>query len=137
MNNKNDDRHAGNVLLLRGAAFDFLVALVLAWILMLTRVTPVPALVDVFKDTDKLLSSHLDFLIMGAMILGFYAARIPLPRYVQWAMVIGSVTNSSLFLLSSMHVRPAGGLFAVYGSVSLTTFGFGMASILVIRSSLR
>ncbi|MEO0423367.1 MAG: hypothetical protein AAF184_13585 [Pseudomonadota bacterium] len=124
-------------MLLRGATFNFLVALAIAWLLMLTRVTPIPALLEVFRDTDKLLSSHLDFLIMGAMILGFYGARIPLPGHVRWAMVIGAVTNSSLFLLSAMEMRPPFGLVAVYGSVSLTTYGFGMASILVFRASLR
>jgi len=131
------DRHAGNVVLLRGAAFDFLVALVLAWFLMLTRITPVPGLLEIFQDIDRLLSAHLDFLIMGAIILGFYGARVPLPWHVRWAMVIGAVTNSSLFLLGSMHMAPPGGLLAAYSSVSLTTYGFGMASILVVRSSLR
>lgn len=134
---RTEDRHAGNALLLRGATFNFLVALAIAWLLMLTRVTPVPALLEVFVDTDSLLSSHLDFLIMGAMILGFYGARIPLPWHVRWAMVVGAVTNSSLFLLGSMEMYPPYAMVLSYVSVSITTYGFGMASILVFRSTLR
>jgi hypothetical protein len=36
------------------------------------------------------------------LILGFYAAKVPLPWHIQWSMVIGAFTNSSLFLMQSM-----------------------------------
>ena len=67
-----DDRHSGNVILLRVACITLLLALVEAWCLVGTHVMQLPIALEVFKDPDKLLSSHLDFLMMTMLLLGFY-----------------------------------------------------------------
>ena len=99
------DQHSQNtpnIVLLRGAALWLLMALLLAWC-MVGLGLGVPFLKAIFvgKQT-RLLQSHIDFLLMTALILGFYAARIPLHWTVRWAMVIGAFGNSSLFLLEAM-----------------------------------
>jgi hypothetical protein len=96
----------------------------------------------------RLLQAHIDFLLMTALILGFYAARIPLHWSVRWAMVIGAFGNSSIFLLESIFpvlesADPAdGSLLAIFqfyamGSISTTTYGFGAAALTVLWSTFR
>ncbi|MGA9487432.1 MAG: hypothetical protein WBV25_10215, partial [Methylocella sp.] len=123
-------------------------ALVLAWC-MVGLNFDVHFLKAIFlgKQT-RLVQAHIDFLLMTALILGFYAARIPLHWSVRWAMVLGAFGNSSIFLLESIFpvlesADPADGLFpAIFhlyamGSVSTTTYGFGAAAITVFWSTFR
>ncbi len=134
-----DDRHSGNVILLRVACITLLLALVEAWCLVGTHVIQLPIALEVFKDPDKLLSSHLDFLMMTMLLLGFYGAHVPLPAYVRWPIAIGAIGNPTAFLIESLlpgvH-HPAIGLF-IMTSITLTTIGFGLAAIKVFRSSLK
>ncbi len=136
------DRHSGNVILLRVACISMLIALVLAWCLVATHAVKLPVALEIFKNPDKLLSSHLDFLMMTMLLLGFYAAKVPLPGYVLWPMAIGSIGNPSLFLIEAVQSAPEGPPGPVMGliiitSITLTTFGYGMAAIKVFRSTLK
>jgi len=133
------DRHAGNVILLRLACISLLIALVLAWCLAGTHAITLPIALALFKAPDKLLSAHLDFLMMTMLLLGFYAAKVPLPVYVRWPMAIGSIGNPTAFLIGAILPgveHPLTGLF-IMTSIRLTTFGYGMAAIKVFRSSLK
>jgi hypothetical protein len=69
-----NSKHAGNIVLLRGATLWLLVALVLAWCLVFMKLE-LPFIKMIFKDFDRLLQGHLDFLLMSALIFGFYAAK--------------------------------------------------------------
>lgn len=138
-----DTRHAGNIVLLRGAALWLIVALILAWCLV-TMKLGVPIINSVFQDFDRLLQAHIDFLLMTALIFGIYAAKVPLPWHVRWPIVIGAFTNSSLFLLMSIFPvlnTPSEGIgpniFRLFTMVSITvtTYGFGMACIIIFRST--
>ena len=134
-----DDKHAGNVILLRVACISLLIALVLAWCLVGTHAMKLPAALELFKAPDKLLSSHLDFLMMTMLLLGFYATKVPQAVYVRWPMAIGSITNPTAFLIQAIMPEaqhPVIGLF-IMTSITLTTFGYGMASIKVFRSTLK
>ena len=134
-----EDRHAGNVILLRVACVSLLIALVLAWCLVGTHAMKLPAALELFKAPDKLLSAHLDFLMMTMLLLGFYAAKVPLAIYIRIPMAIGSITNPTAFLIGAIWPEsesPIIGLF-VMTSIILTTFGYGMAAIKVFRSSLK
>jgi len=91
----------------------------------------------------------LDFLIMTALILGYYAVKVALPWHVRWAMVIGAFTNSSLFLmyalfpvLDPLHdaFNPevtGAGLFNVYlyASLLMTSYGFGKGAVIILKST--
>jgi hypothetical protein len=134
-----EDRHTGNVLLLRTACITLLIALVLAWCLVFVGPMKIPAFVDLFKDTDRLLSSHLDYLMMTMLLLGFYGAHVALPAHVRWPMAIGSVTNPLLFLMESMALPPhiPGFRIFVLVSIVLATYGYGMGAITVFRSTTR
>jgi hypothetical protein len=144
-----ENRDGASMVLIRGASLWMLAALLLAW-----------SLVGIFNDIGfvksifsgsytRVLQAHLDFLIMTSLILGFHASKVSLPWHVNWAMVIGAFTNSSLFMLFAIfpaidpvseHFVPGGagsGLFNVYMYTSLiiTSYGFGKGAVLVLKAS--
>ena len=139
---------SGNVILLRGACLWIIAALILAWCMVAIGFS-VPPFAAIFPGKfTRILQAHIDFLLMSALILGFYAARVPLPRPVRWAMVGGAFTNSSLFLLMALFpsLEPDSGakgphvvLFLTYEMASLlmTSFGFGRACVVVFKSTFR
>ncbi len=134
-----EEKHAGNVILLRVACITLIIGLILAWCLMATIPFKIPFFLNIFKDTDELLSAHLDFLMMSMLLFGIYASKIPLPKIVIWPMALGSIGNPSAFLLGSIFPEsqsPLIGLF-IFTTISLTTFGYGMASIKIMRYSLK
>ena len=135
----NDDRHAGNVLLLRAGMLTLLIALVLAWCLVFTKGMKLPFAVELFHHSDKLLSAHLDFLMMTMLLFGFYCVRAPLPAIARWPMAIGSFTNPACFLIESVHVGAPGAWyqFFVFPSIVLTTIGYGIGAITLLRWSMR
>lgn len=133
------DKYGGNVTLLRTGCVTLLIALVLAWCLTFTKLIKVPFMVELFQHPDKLLSSHLDFLMMTMLLFGIYASKIQLPKFVQIPMAIGSVTNPGLFLIAAIlgHVQNPIFMMFVVISISLTTFGYGMAAIKLLRFTLK
>lgn len=139
-----DTRHAGNIVLIRGATLWLLMALVLAWCMVGLNFGVAPLKAIFAGKFTRLLSAHLDFLIMSALIFGFYAARVTLPWHVRWAMVVGAFTNSSLFLLMAIFpaldnpTAPPPPLFQLYllASIVTTSYGFGKGAVIVLRSTL-
>ncbi|WP_330082910.1 hypothetical protein [Methylocystis iwaonis] len=137
-----------NVLLLRAAALWLLVALLLAFCLVgLNMGAPLMKALFAGKQS-RLVQAHIDYLLMSALIFGFYAARVPLHWSVRWAMAVGAFTNSSLFLLQAIFPlldspAPADGLlpsfFRIYLMISLptATYGFGGGAISVLWSTFR
>ena len=142
-----DQRHAGNIVLLRGACLWLLAALVLAWCLVgLSFEMPLLKALLPGKFA-RVRQAHIDLLLMTALILGIYAAKVPLPWHVRWAMVVGAFTNSSLFLLPALFPAldaspPPEGLigqayfFYLLTSIVITSYGFGKAAVTVLRSTL-
>jgi hypothetical protein len=139
--------HENNIILLRGAALWVLVALVLAWCLVALKMEA-PLMSAIFPGKfSRLLQAHIDFLLMSALLLGFYGTRIPFAWPVRWAMVVGAFTNSSLFILQAafpiLDGPPAEGwgpnVFRLYlmASILTTSFGFAGACLTVLRASFR
>jgi len=141
-----DPKHMGNVLLPRGAAVALLAALILAWWLVGLDFG-IPIFKAVFPGKFiRVLQAHLDFLIMSALIFGFYAAKVPLAWHVRWAMVVGAFTNSSLFLAQGLFpaldsAEPAAGIlpavfpFYLLASILVTSYGFGKGAVTVLKST--
>lgn len=145
-NNNNN----GNIVMLRGACLWILMALILAWSLV-GIYNDIGFLKEIFPGSPKrVLQAHIDFLLMSALILGFFATQVPLPWHARWAMVVGAFTNSSLFLIFAIFpsTDPLSESFAagsignsvfdvyLYTSLTITTYGFGRAAILIFRSTL-
>ena len=139
------DNHAGNIVLIRGAALWILMALLLAWCMVGLNFGVAPLKAIFAGKFLRLLQAHIDFLLMSALILGYYAAKIPLPWHVRWAMVVGAFTNSSLFLLMAIFPIldnpkiPPPQLFQWYLFASLitTSYGFGKGAVLIFKSTFK
>lgn len=143
MKNESHPFEPTNRLLLRGACLWLIMALILAWC-MVAIFFNVPPFSAIFAGKfSRLLQAHLDFLLMSALILGFYAAKVVLPWHVRWAMVVGAFTNSSLFLLQAIfpaldnpEIQPP--LFFnlyLFASLLTTSYGFGKASVIVLKAT--
>ncbi|MDZ4142169.1 MAG: hypothetical protein U1C48_09215 [Methylotenera sp.] len=147
-----NDRHAGNVVLIRGACLWMLMALLLAWCMVGLNFGVAP-LKGIFTGKfTRLLQAHIDFLLMSALILGYYAAKVPFPWHVRWAMVVGAFTNSSLFLLEALFPAldptmadkvPSIGIWAqifliyLFASLLITSYGFGKGAVIIFRSTFK
>lgn len=137
--------HAGNIVLLRGAALWLLMALVLAWCMVGLNFGVVPLKAIFAGKFTRLLQAHIDFLLMSVLILSIYATKTPLPWSVRWAMVVGAFTNSSLFLLMAMFpsldspTLPPPTWFKLYlfASILITSYGFGKAAVCVLRATFK
>ncbi len=142
---QNSDSHAGNIVLIRGAALWMLMALLLAWCMVGLNFGVAPLKALFAGKFLRLLQAHIDFLLMSALILGYYAAKISLPWHVSWAMVVGAFTNSSLFLLMAIFPIldnpkiPPPQLFQWYLFASLitTSYGFGKGAVLILKSTFK
>lgn len=140
-----NERHAGNLVLIRGACLWLLMALLLAWCMVGLNfgITPLKAIFS--GKFTRLLQAHIDFLLMSALILGYYAAKVPLPWHVRWAMVVGAFTNSSLFLLMAIYPAldsttvPPPQIFQIYlfASILTTSYGFGKGAVIILRSTFK
>lgn len=140
---KNNHSNEPNIVLLRGACLWLVMALILAWcmVAIFFNVSPFPTIFA--GKFSRLLQAHIDFLLMTALILGFYAAKVTLPWHVKWAMVIGAFTNSSLFLLQAIFPGldnpdiqpPLLFTFYLFASLLTTSYGFGKASVIVLKST--
>lgn len=139
------DNHAGNIVLIRGASLWMLMALLLAWCMVGLNFGVAPLNTLFAGKFMRLLQAHIDFLLMSALILGYYAAKITLPWHVSWAMVIGAFTNSSLFLLMAIFPVldnpkiPPPQLFQLYlfASLIMTSYGFGKGAVIILKSTLK
>jgi len=140
-----EQKHAGNIVLIRGAAMWLLMALILAWCMVGLNFGVAP-LKSIFAGKfTRLLQAHIDFLLMTALILGIYAAKVTLPWHVRWAMVVGAFTNSSLFLLMAIFpsldspTSPPPELFKLYllASILTTSYGFGKAAVYILKSTFK
>lgn len=135
-------------LLLQGASLCLIVALILAWVLI--GIYTINAFTLFFSgNPDRVLSAHLDFLIMSSLIFGLAATHVPLKPIFKWFMVIGAFTNSSAFLVFAIFPisDPASDLYATdllandifkfcqYISFLITTIGFGGAAVTVFKST--
>lgn len=140
-----NDRHAGNVVLIRGACLWMLMALLLAWCMVGLNFGIAPFKAVFAGKFTRLLQAHIDFLLMSALIFGYYATKVPFPWHVRWAMVVGAFTNSSLFLLMAIFPIldtpkiPPPQFFQLYlfASILTTSYGFGKGAVLMFRSTFK
>ncbi|ESS73003.1 hypothetical protein MGMO_39c00020 [Methyloglobulus morosus KoM1] len=139
---------AENLLLLRAAVMWLLMALCLAWCLVFLKFDLAFIKMIFPGKFTRVLQAHLDFLLMTALLFGFYAVKVPLPATVRWCMVIGAFTNSSLFMAQAIFPildsqTPPEGLFPsifrlyLMASLLITSYGFGRGAVIVLLSTFK
>jgi len=121
------------------ACIEIIVSLALAWLGVATMYLKLPPLPQVFRRPMYLIKSHIDFLLMALLLIAFHLIAVPLPGWIVVCAVIGSFTNSSLFLVLAVLEKPDFSPFKPLGmagtiSFLLTTASFGGAAMVVLLS---
>lgn len=105
------------------ASICLLVALVQAWIMTLVRYLKVTSIKKIFPSYRDLVRSHVDYIIMSALIFAVYLVilqlQIVLPSIVLWLIFIGALYNPFGFILQAIkpNIVEAGGLVTKVGVV--------------------
>ncbi len=124
--------------------FCLTVALIQAWCLTAVR-QQVAVMKRLFPDSQQLLRSHIDYLMMTGLLfvtyLMFRQLAVAPPALVVAGMCIGSILNPAAFLAMAINPqlgKAAGGPFgAVVGtSFVLTTVGYLGAAWTIARAVL-
>jgi len=89
-----------------GAAICLLVALLEAWLLTAVRYLGWQGFKKVFPNYRDLVRSHIDFLMMSALLFGLYTTmeklQISVPGVILWLTFIGAIYNPTGFVLQAM-----------------------------------
>lgn len=125
--------------------FCLTVSLIEAWCLTAVRQLQVGALKRVFPDSQQLLRSHIDYLMMTGLLFVSYLMFRQLTVVPPWpvilAMCLGSILNPGAFLALAMKPalgKDAGGPFGAIVAVSfvLTTVGYLGAAWTIAHAAL-
>lgn len=117
-----------SILLLFGCIF-LIISLILAWIVTLTKHIKVAIFTKIFVSDSHLLKSHLDFLLMGILLIMFSMLKVEIYSFIIISVITGSFMNPISFLVLSIkpHINKSPtSIFGIYSSVSyiLTTVGY-------------
>lgn len=130
-------------ILLKGGIAMVMIALMLAWLGTFARWFVVKG-VDggIVKDYGLLVKAHIDYILMSLFCFAFYgvagAAGITLPQEACWLVVIGGMTNPSIFVIAMLkpdfwqYTLPK-----IYTALSFmtTTVGFIWVSLAILNFS--
>jgi hypothetical protein len=73
------------------------------------------------KDRKQLLQAHLDYFFMGILLILAGTVLQPLPRWIVWPLIVGSLGNPTVFLVNSL--TPQLPQKVVYRALILLTCG--------------
>ncbi len=124
-------------LVITGAVL-ILLAIMTGWIIIAVKYLSLTVVKKIFRDDEKLVKAHIDYLIMGILLLVFYATGINLPFEIAVLACAGALANPSLFLFLSMKPdvnKKTGSLFSIVSTAVflITTAGIGGAALLLIQ----
>ncbi|MBT4522305.1 MAG: hypothetical protein HOC23_20080 [Halieaceae bacterium] len=127
--------------LLVTAAAAVLFSLFEAWLATLIIYVKVAALKKLFPSPHNLIKSHVDYLLMAALLGTVYFSclhlGIALPKYIIVILCIGAIYNPFGFILKAMNPG-AGSVDSVLGKIALcvgflpATIGFGYSMIAIL-----
>jgi|GEM_PF-640403 len=117
-----------------------------AWLVVAGRYLSLDAVKKYIRDDEKLVKAHVDYIMMGSVLLIFYALGMHFPSFIVLLACLGALTDPSLFVFLSLKPdvnKKLGGSFSVISTISFlsATVGIGGAACLilveVLMSSLR
>ena len=124
-------------ILLAGAAYMLIAALVLAWVATFAKLIIWRPVAGLIKDYGALIRAHIDLLLMALLCFALYSIRIPLPLVACWLVVVGGFTNPGLFLIRALNPVAKPTLMRQIlrlASFSITTLGHGLIALSILRS---
>ncbi|HEX7345068.1 MAG TPA: hypothetical protein VF398_12435 [bacterium] len=84
----------------------------------------------VLKDRRQLLSAHLDYFFMGILLILSGTVLQPIPNWIAWPLIIGSLCNPTVFLINSFAPdMPKNPIYRVLIFLSCATTAWAWAAI--------
>ena len=127
-------------ILLIGAVLMIFAALASAWLMTFARWFPIKGVDGEFlTDYKTMIRAHIDFVLMALFCLGFYAVKVPLSVTACWLVVIGGITNPTVFVIAAFDPSFwTKSIWKIYTAISfiVTTIGFGWLSLSILKFAL-
>lgn len=126
------------------ASVCLIIALIEAWVLTAVRYLRWNGIKKVFPNYRDLVRSHIDYLIMSAIVFGVYVVlkdlNITPPTEILWLTLIGAIYNPFGFILQAMKPDIVGNdllskIGVVIGFLPLS-IGLGWCAIEILLVSL-
>ncbi|HNZ65013.1 MAG TPA: hypothetical protein PKJ10_04175 [Smithella sp.] len=129
-------------LLAISGALLILLSIATAWLTIVKKYLSLQFMERAIRDDEKLVKAHIDFVIMGLILLVFFLTGADLPFPVILLSCAGALANPSLFLFLAFKPdvnRKPGSLFSVISTMTFltTTGGIGGASFCIILAMIR
>ncbi len=129
-------------LLAISGALLILLSIATAWLTIAKKYLSLQFMERAIRDDEKLVKAHIDFVIMGLILLVFFLTGADLPFPVILLSCAGALANPSLFLFLAFKPdinRKPGSLFSVISTMTFltTTGGIGGASFCIILAMIR
>lgn len=122
--------------------FLFLFAIGTGWLIIARKYLSAMIIESIFIDDEKLVKAHVDYIMMGLILLAFFFLGTDLPYPVILLSCAGALANPSLFIF--LAVKPGvnkktGSPFSFVSTLAflMTTFGIGGAAFFVIRDLIK
>lgn len=129
-------------LLAISGALMILLSIATAWLTIAKKYLSLQFMERAIRDDEKLVKAHIDFVIMGLILLVFFVTGADLPFPVILLSCAGALANPSLFLFLAFQPdvnKKPGSLFSVVSTMTflITTGGIGGASFCVLLEMIR
>lgn len=111
------------------------------WLIVAKRHLSMGVIEAYIRDDENLAKAHVDYIIMGAVLLILYAVGINFPPYIVVLACLGALSNPSLFAFLSLKPdvnKALGSPFSIVSTLSFlaTTVGIGGAACSVLVKTL-
>jgi hypothetical protein len=118
-------------------AFLILFSIATGWIIIAKKYLSLGFIDKIFRDDEKLVKAHIDYIIMGLILFALFSLGTNLPRIIIQLSCVGAFANPSLFIFLSVrpHVnKKIGSPFSVISTITflITTVGIGGAAFSII-----
>ncbi|MDI6742828.1 MAG: hypothetical protein QMD11_08815 [Smithella sp.] len=129
------------LLAITGAAL-ILASLATGWLIIAEKYLSPAILKRLIRDDKHLVRAHVDYVIMGILLLMVFAMGIHLPSTVIVLACAGAIANPSLFIFLSLKPdvnKQIGSAFSLISTLTFlaTTIGIGGASLLIIAELMK
>lgn len=118
-----------------------MISIATAWLIVARRYLSLGVATRYIRDDEKLVKAHVDYLMMGLVLLIFYAVGMHVPSYLVVLACLGALTDPSLFVFLALKPdvnKKLGSPFSVISTISFlaATVGIGGVACLILAEML-
>ncbi|HON58416.1 MAG TPA: hypothetical protein PLT45_02650 [Smithella sp.] len=118
-----------------------MISIATAWLIVARRYLSLGVATRYIRDDEKLVKAHVDYLMMGLVLLIFYAVGMHFPSCLVVLACLGALTDPSLFVFLALKPdvnKKLGSPFSVISTISFlaATVGIGGVACLILAEML-